>query len=342
MAAESTCTATLAGGSGSCKITETVVGDYAFTASYGGDGSYLSSDTAAASGVTVGEDGTTTSITSTTPSPVVGEGITVNVSVAANPPGSGAPSGSVTVADGGTQSCTATLAAGAGNCTITEATAGGYTFTATYDGDAPDFASSVSTGTGVTVAKDATSTVIADTTTNPVVGQPITVSVAVGSKAPGAGTPTGTVTVHDGDAQSCTATLSGGAGTCLITEASAGGYSFTATYNGDGDDLSSTTSAATSVTVAEDGTTTSITNTTANPVVGQAIVVSVSVDAASPGSGTPAGSVNVHDGTQTCTALLTGGSGSCSITEAAAGSYTLTAGYGGDAELLVIDHLDRN
>jgi hypothetical protein len=329
-----TCTVNLAAGSGSCQITETAAGPYDFTASYDGDGAYLSSSTAAASEVTVGEDDTTSSITSTSPSPVVGQPITVGVSVAANAPGSGTPTGTVTIDDGGTQSCQVTLTAGGGTCVITEASAGGYTLTATYGGDAPDFASSVSTGAAITVAKDATSTAISDTTANPVVGQPITVSVSVGSKAPGAGTPTGTVTVHDGGIQSCTADLSGGTGSCTITEASAGGYSFTATYSGDAGYLSSSTAASTSVTVGDAGTTTSITDTTSNPVVGEPILVSVSVAAVSPGSGTPTGSVTVHDGTQTCAAPLTAGIGSCTITEVTAGSFTFTAGYVSDGNFL--------
>ena len=60
-------------------------------------------------------------------------------------------------------------------------------------------------------------------------------SVAV--NAPASGTPTGNVTVSDGT-QSCTGTVA--AGTCNITFTSAGAKSLTATYAGDTNFNSST------------------------------------------------------------------------------------------------------
>ena len=55
----------------------------------------------------------------------------------------------------------------------------------------------------------------------------------VGAHAPGSGTPTGTVTVSDGK-RSCIADLTGGIGSCRITEPATGHYELTATYGGDG------------------------------------------------------------------------------------------------------------
>jgi hypothetical protein len=82
-------------------------------------------------------------------------------------------------------------------------------------------------------------------------------------------------------------------------------------------------------------TTTSIVSVTSNPVVGQPIVIGVSAAAPSAGPLTPTGDVTVSDGTQNCNATLSGSrgtaTGTCSITEAAPGDYSLTASYAGDS-----------
>jgi hypothetical protein len=322
-----TCLATLSSGTGSCVITELSAADYSLTATYSGDLNFISSDTSAGFGLTVGEDSTTTGIASPTPSPVVGEPITFDVTVSPDSPGSGTPTGSVTVSDG-TQDCLAPLTAGAGSCQITETAAASFTFTASYGGD-PNFDASVtSSGLGVTVSEDSTTTGIARPTPSPVVGEPITFDVTVSPDSPGSGTPTGSVTVSDGT-QDCLAPLTAGAGSCEITETTAAAFTFSASYGGDSNFDASVTSSGLGVTVGAVGTTTVITNAISSFVVGQLITVKVSVAASAPGSGTPSGTVTVSDGTRSCLAGLSGGTGSCHITETAAGPYRFTASYGG-------------
>jgi hypothetical protein len=96
---------------------------------------------------------TTAAVTSVAPAPATtGQPFTIAVSVT---PASGtlAPGGQVTVSDGGTGSCTATLTAGTGpaagtgtgSCQLTENTAGSYTLTAAYAGQGA-FTSSSGTG----------------------------------------------------------------------------------------------------------------------------------------------------------------------------------------------------
>ena len=78
-------------------------------------------------------DDTTTSITATTPSAsTVGQSVTISYGVSADAPGSGTPTGIVTVSDG-TSQCTGTVAAG--NCAIVFTTAGTHVLTASYGGD---------------------------------------------------------------------------------------------------------------------------------------------------------------------------------------------------------------
>jgi hypothetical protein len=62
------------------------------------------------------------------------------------------------------------------------------------------------------------------------VGQSVTVNYTVSVNSPGAGTPTGNVTVSDGTV-SCTGTVA--AGTCSLTFTSPGARTLTATYAGD-------------------------------------------------------------------------------------------------------------
>jgi hypothetical protein len=87
-----------------------------------------------------------------------------------------------------------------------------------------------------------------------------------------------------------------------------------------------------------DPTTTTITLTTSQPVVGQPIEIDVNVFARLHPFVTPSptGSVTVSDGTHTCTAELSAkgkynSTGSCEITEHAPGTYTFNAAYSGSA-----------
>src|SRR5205085_11347422 len=82
---------------------------------------------------------TTTTITDSPDPSVTGQTVTFNVTVAAVAPGAAvAPTtitGNVTVSDGGTNTCIATLTAGAGSCTIAFPSTGSYSMIGTYGGD---------------------------------------------------------------------------------------------------------------------------------------------------------------------------------------------------------------
>ena len=79
------------------------------------------------------------------------------------------------------------------------------------------------------------------------------------------------------------------------------------------------------------------TSATASPVAGQPITTQVTVTGQFTGSGVPApaGAVTVSDGTRSCQATLSGSagvaSGSCQLTESAAGTYSFRASYPGDS-----------
>ena len=220
-AATNTCTVA----AGACPLTSTTQGAKTITANYAGDSTFNgSSDTEAH---TVNKASTTTTITSDTPDPsVVGAGYTVSWNVTVNAPGSGTPTGNVTVSDG-TVSCAA--AAVAGGCSLASTSAGAKTLTATYAGDTNFNTSSGTTAHTVNKA-NTTTTITSDTPDPSEAGSPYTVSWIVAVTAPGSGTPTGNVTVSDGTV-GCSAAVA--AGSCLLTSISSGAKTLTATYAGD-------------------------------------------------------------------------------------------------------------
>jgi Ca2+-binding RTX toxin-like protein len=311
------CVGTVA--AGQCTITLTSSGAKSLTASYAGDANFNASSSAAEPHQVNAAD-TTTAITSDTPDPsAVGESVTIAYSVAASAPGGGTPTGNVTVSDG-TNGCTGTAAAG--QCTITFATSGAKSLTATYAGTASFNGSTSANETHQVTGIATTTTITSDTPDPSAVGQSVTVQYSVVPS--GAGTPTGNVTVSDGT-QSCTATVA--AGQCTITFATAGAKSLAATYAGDAS-FNGSTSAIEAHEVTGIATTTAITSDTPDPsVVGQAVTVQYTVVPA--GAGTPTGSVTVSDGTQSCTATVA--AGQCTITFATAGPKSLTAVYAGDS-----------
>lgn len=184
-----------------------------------------------------------------------------------------------------------------------------------------------------TVSQAATTTSINSATPSPVTfGQQVSVAYAVAVTSPGGGTPTGNVTVKDGSNVLCSGTVA--AGSCNFFPAGAGALSLTATYAGDLNFLTSTSTPATPLTVDPAPTTTTIGSVTPNPVTfGQQVTVNFTVvptNSGTYGSVVPTGTVQVKDGAD----LLCSGTvaaGSCVFYPAGAGAMSLTASYQSDA-----------
>ncbi len=134
------CSGTVA--AGSCTLARVTPGTGMLTATYAGDTAFLGSTGSRSHTVT--QAATTTVIAAHTPDPSVrNASVTVTFEVAVVAPGSGTPTGTVTVTDG-VDSCAADVAAG--SCAIPLGTPGGRTLTASYAGDTR-FGASVSAGT---------------------------------------------------------------------------------------------------------------------------------------------------------------------------------------------------
>lgn len=134
-----TCTGTLTDGAGSCQLTLTAPGNRTLTATYSGVPGLLGSSDTEGHTVTAGPPpppaATVTTITADSPDPSVsGSPVTVSFRVTS---GAATPTGTVTVTvSGGSPSCSANLADGAGSCSLTLNTVGERMLTATYSGGA--------------------------------------------------------------------------------------------------------------------------------------------------------------------------------------------------------------
>jgi hypothetical protein len=246
------------------------------------------------------------------------------------------PTGTVNFQDGGVSigGCSAVALTGTGNsrtaaCSTSALVAGTHSVVARYGGDAANAASS-SASLAQVVNKAGTSTTIAAHTPDPsVLGAPIAVSVSLTVIAPGAGTPSGTITVSDGTVN-CLITLP--ATSCNLTPTSAGAKTLTASYGGDAN-FSGSVSVGVAHGVNKVGATTML-SASANPsVFGQNVTFTATVTGAS-----PTGAVNFQDGGVSiggCSAVALAGTGNsrtaaCSTSALAAGTHSVVASYGGD------------
>jgi YVTN family beta-propeller protein len=312
----------------------TATATFTATAAGAGSGDATVDNGVATGSITISKADTSTSISSESPDPsVTGQPLAVGFHVTSSTGSSPtAPSGNVTVSDG-TDSCSGGInGSGDGSCNVAFTSVGSKSLTATYGGDSNFNASPASSpATGHTVNKADTTTSISSESPDPsVVGQAVTIKYAVSVNSPGAGSPTGNVTVSDGTL-SCTGTVA--AGQCSISFTSPGSKSLTASYGGDSNfNASPASSPATGHTVNKADTTTSISSESPDPsFVGQAVTIKYGVSVNSPGAATLSGNVTVSDGTDSCTGTV--GAGQCSILFTSAGSKSLTASYGGNTNL---------
>ena len=137
----------------------------------------------------------------------------------------------------------------------------------------------------------------------------------------------------DGSTALGSATLSSGKASFKTTSLAGGSQAITAVYGGDGNFITSKSVALTQ-TVQQDATTTNL-KSSANPsVFGQSVTFTATVKAASPGSGTPSGTVTFYDGSTTLGSATLGGTGTASFTTSSlsVGSHSIKVSYGGDAD----------
>jgi hypothetical protein len=175
---------------------------------------------------------TGTSVSTASAVSVYGQQVTLTARVSSTAPGSGIPTGQVTFLDGTKNLGTATLSGGVAVCQTSKLSPGNHHITAVYNGGSP-YGSSTSAVLSQRVVGAKTHVAFRASPNPAPLGQVIFFKVQVGVLAPGAGTPTGTVTFKDGSTVLGTTALHNGAAVFRTATLMNGRHTITAVYAGD-------------------------------------------------------------------------------------------------------------
>jgi len=304
-------------------ITSTLaVGSHTLTAVYGGDPGDTASTSAPVTQVVQIATTSTALATSVNPS-AFGASITFTASVTTN---GGAPTGTVTFADGATVLGSASLSAGAAIFSTSSLALGSHSITAAYSGDANNSASvspvlnqQVLQAGGITLATSANPAIAA---TNVI----FTATIA----APQGAAVTGTVTFRDGATILDMGTVgAGGVATFGTAALAVGQHSITASYGGDANNQAATSSILVQ-TVQIAGTSVTLISS-ANPSVAGAPLTFTTTVVGKGGGVT--GTVTFQDGTTTLGAATLNASGvaTFALSSLSPGVHSVIAVYSGDA-----------
>lgn len=298
-------------------------GTHSITASYGGDANDFTSTSAAFSETVNIASSTTALVASANPS-IAGKPLTLTATVTTN---GGTAAGTVNFYNGTTLLGSGTLN-GIGVATFTSSTlpVGSYSITANYAGDAND--------TGSTSASLALSVIQATTVVKLVASSPsvqVTAAVTFTATVTGnGGVPTGSVTFMDGaNTLGSVAVNAGGVAAYTTSSLAVGTHTITAVYGGDANDAGSTSSAVTE-TVTAYATQTSLVASATSMNTDQELTLLTTTVSSSGGAVT--GTITYMNGTTTLGTATVGANGAATFSlNPAAGSYSITAHYSGDA-----------
>jgi uncharacterized protein YjbI with pentapeptide repeats len=203
--------------------------------------------------LTISQAATTATLATSAASTLFGQPVTFTATIAVTSPGAGNPGGTVEFKDGATDigGCagqTVSAATGTATCTTSSLSATTHSITAIYSGDT-NFSGSNALAVTQTVSKAATSLTLSASPSPSTRGQSATFTALVAVTAPGAGTPSGTVTFKDGTTTLGTGQLSVVGGNDQATFSTSGlavgPHTITAGYGGDTSFLSGTSAALT-------------------------------------------------------------------------------------------------
>lgn len=267
---------------------------------------------------------TTTILASSQNPSTFGQPVTLTATVKA---ASGTPTGTVTFSDASTATTigSTTLAKETAFISVSSLAPGTHSITAAYQGSGnfdPSTSASLSQ-----IVNDATTTTSLTSSVNPAgTGQSVILTATVTSQFGGAAT--GTVVFYSGSQTLGTVSLSGTQAILAASFATPGSYSITAHYNGDGNNVASTSAALNEIVITS--TTTMLASSRNPSTAGQSVTFTAMVtsNAGSPPNGE---SITFYNGSAILgTGMLTSGSASFTTSPLAAGVYSITASYPGD------------
>jgi uncharacterized protein len=262
-------------------------------------------------------------LSSTTAAPVIGA--PVNYRVVMTP---ATAAGTVVVSTVVGDTCTAAVAAGVMNCTITYISAGARTLNAAFTG-AVGFQNSTCGPLTQTIAPAASAVLLTSGTNPSFIGQSVLLTASVTGIAP-----TGLVTFSAGATTLGSSALSGSGNqrtaTLSLSNLPVGSNAITASYAGDGNNAAMTSALLTQV-VQPGITTTTLSVQPVQPAVGQPVTLTATVTVAAPAVGLASGTVTFLDGNSVLgTASLVGGVATLNLSAGLpAGTRSLSARYEG-------------
>src|SRR6185437_9418425 len=320
-------TATLSGGSAALNTASLAVGSHGITAMYSGNSNFRSS-TSSVLTETVTKPATSTVLASSSNPSGVGQTVTFTATVSS---ASGFPPDGeiVTFKKGTTVLASVPLSGGSASFSTSSLPAGTSPITASYPGDSQLAASSATVYQ--VVDKVSTTTVLSSSLSSSTYGQAITFTAALSSAS---GTPADgeVVKFADNGIAIGQGTLSGGVASLTTSTLAVGSHSVTATYVGDAI-FAASTSSALKFTTSKAPTTTMVTSSLNPSPIGT--VVSFSAQVSSSTGALPSGTVTFKDGATTLGSgtLNSSGVASFSTNALAGGLHSITAVYGGNANL---------
>lgn len=220
--------------------TALTAGTHTVSAVYSGDSNFTGSSSNTLT-QTVNKVNTVATLSSSVNPSVYGQ--SVGLSGAITP---ATATGSVTFYDSSTS--IGTSSAPSASLSTSSLSVGSHSLSFAYAGDSNHNQSSSNTVTQV-VNKANTSIALVGPSSAVDFGSSVPISATVSAVAPGAGTPTGTVTITEGALTLGTASLSGGVATFSIPDMLPGAHNLTATYSGDGNFNGSSSSTPLAITL---------------------------------------------------------------------------------------------
>lgn len=327
-------------GTGVFTTTSLALGTYSVTAAYQGDSNF-SASTSVASTLVIKILPATTTVLTAPSTAVIGTGVTLSATV--NPQSGGTtPTGTVTFFDGTTKIASVSLSGGSAVTTLTSLTFGIHLISATYNGDVSN-ALSTSANTTVAITNNPVTTLTLSTLTSTIAsGATATILGQFSYSSLNNAPPTGVVTFTRASTGSTTgpnyvlgvAPISAtGAVTFPYSYYSVGTYTVTASYPGD-TNYSSVSSSPLAITVTTSNAVTVALSVIPGPATPEDPKTLQTLVTSRPTNATPTGTVTFYLGTTSLGTVTLDSTGTATLPYTPAtpvGSYAFSATYSGDA-----------